>query len=66
MSSLFAFLADVWLLSGPRRAETTFNYSFIVDGDERQPFTCWTSDAFKDGGIPDARRSHAETKMTRP
>lgn len=66
MSSPCAFLADVWLLRGPRRAEPTFNYGFIVDGDERQLFTSWTSDAFKDGGIRDARRSHAETKMTRP
>lgn len=47
--------ADVWLLSGPRRAEPTFNSSFIVDGDERQRFAPWTADAFEDGGIPDAR-----------
>lgn len=55
MSSLCALLAGVRLLSGPRRAEPTFNYSFIVDGDERQRFASWTSDAFKDGGIRDAR-----------
>lgn len=61
MSSLCAFLAGV----GRRMAaQPTFNYSFIVDGDERQLFTSRTSDAFKDRGICDARPSHAETKST--